>query len=145
MFLKIMSTLAQADIFDGGTIYAAYFHLKQIPSINAQQEFFGIDNMMMLACSGSYFIIQVGLLIMFLISKGINYLAVKFAKYEIIRTIGIKVYQTSLISHLCEVSEKLFIESYFELCVAIFINLQAVFMNNDVFIQFFLGYGNEIN
>ena len=56
-FLTAMSDFAQADIFNGELIVEMYFHLKQIPAINAQFEFFGVGNMLFLANLGSYFII----------------------------------------------------------------------------------------
>ena len=61
------------------------------------------------------------------------------------RVIGIKVYQSSLYSNFFRVSQKLFIENFFELCLANFLNLDAVTSNNHEFGEFFNGFGNQTN
>ena len=119
--------------------------LKTIETTNAQFQFFGIDNMMMLACSGSYFIFQWGLISVYLASKIVNSIAKKYAHHEIMRIVGIKVYENTKFTDFKSLSQKLFIENYFPLSIANFVNLLAVYENHDNFKQFFDGFGNWTN
>ena len=108
-------------------------------------EFYGVGNMVMLANTGSYFIIQVQLIMIFFSCKLINFIAVRNASNEKMRRIGMYVYNRSLYKNFKNLSEKLFIENFFDMSVAISLHLDALSRNNYEFKQFFKGLGNWVN
>lgn len=63
-------------------------NLKLTEGINSKFELFGADNMLMLANSGSYFIVQILLIMAFTLYVFLHKFAVRYAKYDIVRAMG---------------------------------------------------------
>ena len=56
-----------------------------------------------------------------------------------------KVYSSSFFKHLKSASEKLLIETYFDMSVTNFLQVNALQENDDEFETFFHGLGNKVN
>ena len=57
-FLSGMSQFAKADVYNGEEYYAEHMNLMETIAMNAQFEFYGSGDKLMLTNSGSFFIIQ---------------------------------------------------------------------------------------
>ena len=53
-----MSQFAKADVYNGEEYYAEHMNLMETIAMNAQFEFYGSGDKLMLTNSGSFFIIQ---------------------------------------------------------------------------------------
>ena len=69
------------DLLDGAGYYSKWFDLRPTQPINDAWEMMDIDNKNFILNSGSYFIIQTGLLAFYLIRFIINSLAACCPKY----------------------------------------------------------------
>ena len=56
-FLESLSKFSQADIFDGEYLYEMMFIFKTTQVLNPNFELYGIDSLIMMVNSGSYFIL----------------------------------------------------------------------------------------
>jgi hypothetical protein len=81
----------------------------------------------------------------FTISHVNNRLTRRNAKYKTMRLLGVRSYQNSLYINFFQTSQKLLIESYFEMSLATGVNIVAISRNDDEFKEFFKGFGNWLN
>ena len=87
--------------------------------------------------SGSYFIVQVILLASHFTMAFLNLIAVKFAKNKLARMLGIWAYDDSHLGTAGIETIKLYLESYFDLAICAFINLDAFLQKPEEFGEFF--------
>jgi len=80
------------DIFNGEGYYEELLSFKETAAIGEKWAFFGIDNSNFILNSGSYFVIEGGLLIYILVLYLINELCVLFRKSLVARKIGMFVH-----------------------------------------------------
>ena len=88
-FLSGMSNFAKQDVYSGEEYYPKFLKFKITEAMNAQFEFFGSDSMIMMTNSGSFFIIQGQLIVVFMIAKMSNTLAKRNSEYKRLRALGI--------------------------------------------------------
>ena len=103
------------DVFDGSGLYALIFDFKQTEALSPNFESFGISDKNFMMNSGSYFIFFASFFIinpaLFLMNK----IAIWQARRPIFRKIGLKVYSKSYWRDTKYSSQKLYMESYFDL------------------------------
>ena len=83
------------DLLDGAGYYSKWFDLRQTKPINDAWEMMDIDNKNFILNSGSYFIIQTGLLVFYLIRFIINSLAACCPKYKRVQKVGMWAFEES--------------------------------------------------
>ena len=66
------------DIFSGEEYFEMWFIFKETMAIGEKWAFFGMDNSNFIMNSGSYFVINIGLLIYFVAFWFANYIATKY-------------------------------------------------------------------
>ena len=64
-------------------------------------------------------------------------LAVKYAKNDRMRAIGMMIHESSFASNLFMASQKIFIESYFDMSIANGVNIFAFYRHHNDFKGFF--------
>ena len=79
IYLSICIVFSQMDIFSGEDLYDMILEFKEVAPPSEHFAFFGVDSSNFILNSGSYFVIQGGLLIYFLTLKIINTICVKYA------------------------------------------------------------------
>jgi hypothetical protein len=129
-------------VLSGEDNYNEYFNLKETEGINSKFELYGADNMLMLTNSGSYFILQILLIIAFFMYVLLHKMAVRLWKYDGIRAMGIWIEGKQNFTYMWKVSEKLIMESHFDLCIAVNINMYGFRVYRLEFAEFFKGLGN---
>jgi hypothetical protein len=133
IYLGASAEFAKQDVASGEDLYGNMFMFIATQGINHNFELFGSDNMVMMTNSGSFFILQILLLLNNLIFKALHVLAVRFAHYKCMRVMGTKIYKKAKFSFCLSASEKLWIESYFSIWLAICINLLGFCTYHKVF------------
>jgi len=81
----------------------------------------------------------------FLFSNTINILAICFPFVDRIRGLAVNFYSQSKYDNLKTASQKLLIESYFDIYIANLVNLVGYYRYNQDFKGFFQGFGNQLN
>jgi hypothetical protein len=125
MFFSGCMLFAQMDVLDGKEFYTKWFSFKKTAPLNSNFELFDIRNKNFIINSGSYFIIFVGVGMFTIVKFLINKIAVRFAKYETARIIGMKVFSHSKWKDFKMAGLKLFMESYFDLGMCSLLNMFA--------------------
>jgi len=120
------------DIFYGTEIIDGTMRFRETEAINDNFELFGIENKNFMLNSGSYFIIQIGLVGYFLGRWLINKLAVRYAHSPTARKIGMWAYEAQTWLKMKTAYKKLFMESYFDLLFCSFINLIALVETTEI-------------
>ena len=123
IFLQVMGEFAKLDVFSGEDYYEAIFNFKETESINYKFVQFGSDNMIMMLNSGSVFIMMIILLVLSLVYIFLHMSAVKFAEFETMQALGMSLEEKKDFGYTKSSGEKLVIESYFDLSLAININI----------------------
>jgi hypothetical protein len=113
------------DILNTEDWYGDNLTFHETPPINQAFAFFGIDNKNFILNSGSYFALQLIVIGSILFQYFLNRLAVNHAAHKWARKLGIFVYKPDYNLLMKESTVKLFMESYFDLCICTFINLDA--------------------
>ena len=90
-----MSEFAKQDIFSGEAHYERFLNLVETVGINNLFEMFGADNMIMLTNSGSYYIIQISLMVQCVVSFAVLKVALCFTKHKLMRAMGMRVQENS--------------------------------------------------
>jgi len=85
------------------------------------------------------------LLVTFLFSKAINTLARKFPFVDRIRHTAVNFYSQSKYDDLKSATQKLLIESFFDIYIANLVNLVGYYRYSQDFKGFFEGFGNQLN
>lgn len=80
------------DVFNGEGHYEELLFFKETAAIGEKWAFFGIDNSNFILNSGSYFVLEAGLLIYILAHYLINKLCVLFSKAVAARKVGMFVH-----------------------------------------------------
>jgi hypothetical protein len=68
--------------------------------MNPQFNFYGSPDMTMIPNTGSYFVIQVQLGLIYLVAKLVNYVATRWASKRGMRILGMSVYDSSTLTSL---------------------------------------------
>ena len=97
---------------------------------------FGVGDKNFVNNSGSYFIIQIGLIGYFLGRWFLNKVAVRFAEHPWARKVGMWAYEAKTWLQMKSTFKKLFVESYFDLLFCSFINMIALIEALDIDIYF---------
>jgi hypothetical protein len=116
---------ANIDIFSGDELYEAIFEFKTTYALNDKFDQYGMSNKNFIMNSGSYFIMQILIIVNFFMKRLIKYICKKFARIRVFRVVGIYINDASIESYdqIKKASLKLFLESYFDLVFAIFLGL----------------------
>ena len=80
------------DVFDGESLYTKYLIFKSTSPVGEKWAFFGTTNSNFILNSGSYFVIEAGLLIYILALYLINKGCVLFSKSSVARKMGMFVH-----------------------------------------------------
>ena len=140
-----MAQFAKLDILNGEDYYENYLSLKETVAINPQFIKFGSESMVMMLNSGSLFVIIVILIISALVYFISHRLCVKLSKFETMRKLGMKLEEVKDFSYTLKALEKTFIESYFDVSLAVNIQNMGFYVYNLEFVEFFDGFGNITN
>jgi hypothetical protein len=127
------------DILKSEEYYEENIVFRKTEAINESFAFFGISDKNFVLNSGSYFMIQGGLLAYCFTKYLINQLSVIFSKNKYARTVGIFVHEDNYLKYGLKAIVKLYMESYFDLIFCTLINLAALMENKSMisFEQFF--------
>ena len=113
------------DVFNGEDYFEKIFNFKETAAIGEKWAFFGMDNSNFVMNSGSYFVIQGGLVVYMIVFFSLNRVCSWNAKNLTARKIGMFVYEDNYWTGLINGSIKLFLESYFDLVICTSINVTA--------------------
>ena len=92
VFLEVCVEFAGFDIFDAGNWFDDNFEYIETDALNDSFEFNGIDNKIMLINSGSFFVMQIIIIVEPIIFWSINKFATYFPNNHHMRALGIKFY-----------------------------------------------------
>lgn len=139
LYLQVCILFANMDILKGEEIYGEHLTFKDLGPLNDAFDFFGVGDQNMINNSGSYFLIQIGLLAFMVFKCFVNQLAIRMSKFFYARKVGIWAYEDAYFSNLSGNSVKLFMESYFDLmfCNSLGIRTLVSCKNYDEFASFF--------
>ena len=126
------------DIFSGEDFYEEHFKFKDTEAPSEKFAFFGVENSNFIMNSGSYFVIQIGLIFYYFGMFIINKMCTLCPSKKNARQIGMFVHQKSYCKSLINSTIKLFLESYFDLVICTLINLFAFIEYNTEFATFFI-------
>jgi hypothetical protein len=115
------------DVMDGATIYENLFVFKETEPRNKNFENFGMTDKNFILNSGSYFIFFAGIIAFKLASIFLNWVALQYPQNKYFRQLGMKNYSKENWKQIKWETQKLFLESYFDLCLCAFINLLAFY------------------
>ena len=99
-----MSEFAKQDIYNGEDYYEEYLALKTTLAKNPRFMFYGSENMILLTNSGSFFVIQGQIIVIFVVCQMSNRMAKKLSKYQKMRMMGANTYQRSQFDNFFETS-----------------------------------------
>jgi len=111
------------DIMQGEDLYGDNMDLKETTPVSEQFEAFGVDTKTFMFHSGSYYLIQAGIILYYIVLAIINKVAARKAHLERARKIGMWAYQPNWGSLLVIATKKLYLESYFDLALCSILNL----------------------
>ena len=123
LYLAISVVFAQMDIFSGEDFYESHLQFKETESPNELFAFFGVENSNFMLNSGSYFVIQISLILYYFVMYFINKICTCCPSNQYVRRLGMFVYEQSYLKSLINASLKLFLESYFDLVICTMVNL----------------------
>ena len=123
-FFNVCMLFAQADVFDGSGLYSEWFEFRETESPNQNYLLLGIDSSNFIINSGSFFILMTQIVCFGVIKQIWNAMATRCPKNRWIRIISIKVGSHQTFYRLPLL--KLMLESYFDISLAIFMQLHAV-------------------
>lgn len=95
--------------------------MKSTPPFDENYKRFGMGDQNFIYQSGSYFIIQFGIVSYYVGGYVINHICKKFYWFRFARKIGIRVYQQSYYQQIKFGIMKLFMEAYFDLILCAFL------------------------
>jgi hypothetical protein len=124
LFFQITIEFAQADIFDGQGYYKEWFTFVETPSLNDKFSEMGIQTSTFILNSGSFFFFAALYILQHCLKKCANMFGTCFASSEKVRNFCILfgTHKTPLGSKLI----KLFLEMYFEIAIAVLIQLNVL-------------------
>ena len=137
--MQVCVVFSNMDIFSGEDYYEMLFTFKETEAVGEKWAFFKMGDSNFIMNSGSYFVIEVGLMVYILFSYMINKFCVYNAKYPIARKVGMFGHEDDYWNSFVDGSVKLFLEGYFDLVICTAINVFAFIRskNIDDFKEFF--------
>lgn len=147
LFFKICMVFAQMDILNSEEFYEERLTFKHTEPLTEVFNQYGIENMNFILNSGSFLVLQMLILFYFLGQYYLNKVAVNNYKHFLSRKVGIWAYQVNYKLQFIKASQKLFMESYFDLAMISLLNTVALWRSEDWtdFWEFFDGPQNIIN
>ena len=113
-------------MFKGEDIVDSIFTFEETPPLNSEFELFGIEDLNFMLNSGSYFVVQIGIVIYFSVRKLLNRVAVRNADKKWARKLGQWAFMPSYWKSMKQALLKLLLESYFDICFCTLINVIAL-------------------
>lgn len=130
-FLKGCMLFAQMDVLDGASLFEAIFEFRETSALNENFENFDIGDKNFIMNSGSYFILIGSILVFNFLLFLLHVLAVIFSCLKCCRKTGRKLKPEKTCSEISYETQKLFLESYFDLALIAFLNLLSFMDAND--------------
>ena len=145
VFFEGCILFANMDILDGEEIYREKMIMKATDAYDDNYDRFGIGDQNFIYNSGSYFVIQFGIITYFLLRSLLNSIAKTYNWIPWCRKMGIKSYENSYTWKTKQGSLKLFLEGYFDLMLCSLLQIIAIYTsreNPDDLHGFFEGFNN---
>jgi hypothetical protein len=127
------------DICNGEGFYEELFSFKETAAVGEKWAFFGMGDANFINNSGSYFVLQLGIMLYMLFFYLVNKACVLNAKSVVARKVGMFVHEDDYWDSFVDGSVKLFLESYFDLVICTAINISSFFRSKNLqdFKEFF--------
>eukprot|EP00356_Strombidium_inclinatum_P000932 CAMPEP_0170510854 /NCGR_PEP_ID=MMETSP0208-20121228/65987_1 /TAXON_ID=197538 /ORGANISM="Strombidium inclinatum, Strain S3" /LENGTH=217 /DNA_ID=CAMNT_0010794345 /DNA_START=2269 /DNA_END=2922 /DNA_ORIENTATION=- len=124
-FYKRAILFASMDILSGEELYEQIFSFRRTPPLSAKFEEMDFRSLTFIMNSGSFFIILILIFLEPLARVAITGLCLLLKRFKFMREIGIYFHTPSKFTLVREGSLRLFMESYFEICMCSFLSLVA--------------------
>lgn len=142
-FFKICMYIGQLDPFDGEDIYKDMFQFTEVEALNDNYILLGIDSKNFLVNSGSYFIFIALTLVFYIVKFLINRIAMCLARFRLVRIVCIWAESNKF--PIGKFLLGLTIEMYFDMFLAVGLQIYAVWENRRSYSIFFVTLGDKIN
>jgi hypothetical protein len=124
-YFSISGEFARLDVLSLEDWFSNTFNFKETGPITQNFETMGSDNKIMLTNSGSFFGMQTLIFVRVIILTIFSLLVRSFTRLRIARLIGMRIRIDAPLASIQNQSSKLLLELYFEVCIAVFIQIQG--------------------
>jgi len=147
VFFITCSFFAALDVLGGGELYENNMDMKETTPVSPQFETYLIPDKNFMINTGSYLLIQAGIMIYFFGLVFINKIATFRPHSERARGIGMWAFKPNWGLQMLISTKKLYLESYFDIVLCAFLNALALIESTspEDFSEFFTGRDNLIN
>ena len=122
-YFAISGVFARLDILSLEDWFSNTFDFKETGAITSNFELMGSDNTIMVTNSGSFFGMQGIILLRVLIWTIVSMIVGRLTRYRMARLIGMSTHIDDPLTSIKFQTSKLILESYFEVCLAVFIQI----------------------
>jgi hypothetical protein len=123
VFFEVCIMFSSLDIFSGEKLYELIFEFREDEPLNEKFDQLDMGGKNFLMNSGSFFIMATLIVWTFYLKRFINFICSKLARFKIARIVGMYFHpEREQESVMYQAALKLFLESYFDLNIAIFLS-----------------------
>jgi hypothetical protein len=122
-FFNICAEFAKLDLLSLENWFAENLNFKETGPFSPNFETMGSDSTIMMANSGSYFGVQAFIIVRVLLNLMVFAIVRKCPKSKLARQTGMRTINSSPLGTIQNESSKMFLESYFDVSIAVFINI----------------------